>query len=174
MSMRDRMYCSAAGSNESISTQNRSNGSSARATLTKPSVRKLKFRSTRMSTSRPAHQLVDGNAEGARLDVEQRVLDGGDRLLDDAARRLPAHRVEGRDDRFARARVSADHEWHQPVDGRADAETAERLVGLAPAHDAVVGGDLEKVERALAGVGVQVLETSDLHAIFPSRPRIQT
>ena len=123
---------------------------------------------------RPAQQLVDGNAEGARLHVEQRVLDGGDRLLDDAARRLPAHRVEGRDDRFARARVSADHEWHQPVDGRADAEAAERLVVLAPAHDAVVGGDLEKVERALAGVGVQVLETSDLHAIFPSRPRIQT
>ena len=37
---------------------------------------------------RPAEQLVDRNAQRLGLDVEQRVLDRGHRLLVDAARRL--------------------------------------------------------------------------------------
>ena len=121
----------------------------------------------------PPEQLVHGNAERPRLRVEQRVLDGGDGLLDHAARRLPAHGVERGDDGLAGARILADHQRRQAVDGRADADAAEGLVVLAPADDAVIGGELEEVERALAGVGVQVLEARDLHAALPRRPRIQ-
>ena len=119
-----------------------------------------------------AEQLVDGNAERPRVDVEQRVLDGGDGLLNDAARRLPAHGVERGDDGFTRARIFPDDQRGQTVDGRADADAAERLVVLAPADDASVRGDLQEVERALAGIRVQVLESGDLHAAFPRRPRI--
>src|SRR2546428_7751280 len=121
----------------------------------------------------PPEQLVHGNAERRGLRVEQHVLDGGDGLLDHAARRLPAHGVERGDDGLAGARILADHQRRQAVDGRADADAAEGLVVLAPADDAVIGGELEEVERALAGVGVQVLETRDLHPALPRRPRIQ-
>ena len=52
---------------------------------------------------RPAQQLVDRDAEGPRLDVEQRVLDRADRLLDDAARRRPPQRLHQRDVRLVGA-----------------------------------------------------------------------
>ena len=119
-----------------------------------------------------AEQLVHRDAEGARLRVEQRVLDGGDGLLDHPAGRLPAHGVERGDDGLAGARVPADHEGGQAVDGRGDAGATERLVVLTPADDAVIGGELEEVEDALAGIGVQVLEARHLHAALPRRPRI--
>src|SRR5204863_163414 len=112
----------------------------------------------------PAEQLVDRYAERARLDVEQRGLDGRDRLLHDAARGLAPHGVEQGDDGLPGPRVLADDQWDQAVDDGGDAEAAEGLVVLAPAHEAVVRDDLEEVEVAIAGVGVQVLDSFDLHA----------
>src|SRR5260370_738460 len=68
----------------------------------------------------PAEQLVDRHAEGARLDVEQGVLDGRDRLLHDAARGLAPHGVEQGDDGLPGPRVLADDQGDQAVEiGRA-------------------------------------------------------
>ncbi len=69
-------------------------------------------------------------------------------------------------------RVLADHERGKALDGGGDAGAAERLVVLAPAHPPVVGGDLEEVEVALAGVRVQRVEARDLHAGLPSVVRM--
>ena len=93
-----------------------------------------------------AQELVDGNPQSARLDVQQRVLDGGDGLLDHAARGLPPQRVHGGDVRLPRARVLADDRRGQPVDHRRETGAAERFVVLAPAHEPRIGGDLEEVE----------------------------
>ena len=112
---------------------------------------------------RAAEQLVDGHTEGPGLEIEQGVLDGTQRLLDDAARGLPAHRVEPGADRLVRPGIVADHLGGEPVDDRGDAEAAERLVVLAPADQPVVGRELEEVEVALTGIGVQMLDPGDLH-----------
>src|SRR6266704_1516559 len=65
-----------------------------------------------------AQHLVHGDAERARLDVEHRVLDGGDGLLDHAPGRLAPDGVHVRDVRLPGARVLADDGGRQPVDDR--------------------------------------------------------
>ena len=112
---------------------------------------------------RAAQQLVDRDAERLGLDVEQRVLDRADRLLHHPAAGLAADRVEQRRHRLVGARVLADHDRRQMLDRGGDALAAEGFVVLAPADQPVVGGDLEEIEIAVAGVRMQALERSDLH-----------
>ena len=113
---------------------------------------------------RPAQHGVHGQAERLRLDVEQRVLDGADRLLDDAAAGLPPDRVEQGDDCLVRRRILADDLRREAVDHGGHAEAAERFVVLAPADQALVGADFQEIEVTLAGVRVQMLDLRDLHA----------
>src|SRR5439155_4376583 len=116
---------------------------------------------------RAAQHLVHGDAEGARLDVQHRVLDGGDGLLDHAARRLAPDGVHVRNVRLPGARVLADHRGRQAVDHGREAGPAERLVVLAPAHETRVRRELQKVEVARSGITVQRLDLGYLHwAIF--------
>jgi hypothetical protein len=118
---------------------------------------------------RPPEQLVDGHAERLGLEVEQGILDGADRLLDHAPAGLATDGVELGDDGLEGPGIATDHLGGQPVDHRGDAEPAERLVVLAPADQPIVGGELEEVEVALAGIGVQVLHPGDLHGVLPER-----
>ena len=107
---------------------------------------------------RAAEQLVDGHAERLGLDVQKRVLDRADRLLDHAAARLAADRVEQRDHRLVGPRVHADDRGREVLDRGGHALAAERLVVLAPADQALIGADLEEVEAARPGIGVQAFE----------------
>src|SRR6185503_17745420 len=58
--------------------------------------------------SRAAQQLAHRDAEGLRLEVEERVLDPAERLLDDRARALPRPAVELPVDRLDGAGVAPD------------------------------------------------------------------
>src|SRR5262249_16945709 len=112
---------------------------------------------------RTAEELVHRDAEGARLDVEQRVLDGPDGLLDEAAGGLAAQRVHQGDVGLPRPRVLPHEDRGALGDHPGHAGAAERLVVLAPAGDALVGADLEEIVVAPAHVGVQGVDPGDLH-----------
>src|SRR5229473_1117970 len=67
-------------------------------------------------------------------------------------------------------RVRADERGREPGDGRGNADAAEGLVVLAPAHEALVGADLEEVEVAPPSVGMQRFDRGDLHRLSLGRP----
>ena len=118
-----------------------------------------------------AQHLVHGNAEGAGLHVEHRVLDGGDGLLDEAARSLAPDGVHQGDVRLPGARILADHGGGELVDDRGEARAAEGLVVLGPADQTAVGGQLEEIEIARPGIAVQRLQPGDFHQGVTSGPR---
>ena len=121
---------------------------------------------------RAVQKLGDRHAQRSRLDVDQRVLDRRDRLLDQPARRLAGERVQHRRDALDRPRVHADQVLGEPADDRAQPLAAVALVVLGPADHAVVGGDLEERPDAPAGIAVQVLDLRDSHE--PSLPSFRS
>ena len=113
---------------------------------------------------RPAEQLVDGNAERLRLQVEQRVLDAADRLLDHRPGALPGRAEEIPDDPLDRARIAADDERREVFDdAREPARRAVRVGDLRPADGAVVRRRLQEDPRTPAGIAVERFELRDLH-----------
>src|SRR6185437_3375069 len=112
---------------------------------------------------RAAEERANRHAQRLGLDVDQRVLDGADGLLVDAAGRLPRHRVERRGDALEGARILADQPLAQRADDGGEAAAAIALVIFRPADDAVIGGDLEEREDAPAGVAMQILDPRDAH-----------
>ena len=113
---------------------------------------------------------VDRYAERAGLDVEQRVFDRPDGLLDHPAGGLPAHCVHQSHVGLPRPGVLADEQRREPRDRGGNADAAEGLVVLAPADKPLVGGDLQEVEGASAAVGMQRLHLRDLHRVSSVRP----
>src|SRR5579862_3782009 len=116
---------------------------------------------------RAAEQFVDRDAQGLRLDVDERVLDRRDRHLVDAARRLPRRGVERRRDALDRPRVLANEVLGQFADDRREALRAIALHVFRPADEALVGGDLEERIDPPAGVAVQILYFDDFHGHCP-------
>ena len=110
---------------------------------------------------RAAEQLVNWNAEGLGLDVQKRVLDRADGLLDHATGGLAADRVQQRDHCLVGPRVHADDLRGEVLDRGSHALPAKQLVVLAPADQAFIGADLKKIEVARSGIGVQALERCD-------------
>ena len=113
-----------------------------------------------------AEQLVAGHAERLGLGVEQRVLDGAERLRDDAAGRGPRRRSKLGVDALVLDRVWPTTRARQALDHGADARRAEALVELAPADDAVVGRELDEVVVAPAGVAGERLDASYVGCLF--------
>src|SRR5262249_30181085 len=112
----------------------------------------------------PAEELVDGYTERLPLQVEQRVLDPADCLLDHRARALPRRAEEVPDDALHGARVAADDVWREVLDDPGEAARGTVRVGqLRPADGTVVGRGLEEDPGAPAGVAEERLETCDLH-----------
>ena len=114
---------------------------------------------------RPAEQGIDRNAQRLGLDVQQRVLDGGHRLLVQAARRLARDGLLPRHDALDRPRILADQALRHAADHGGEAGAAVALVVFRPADQAVVGRDLEEREVAPAGVAVQILDLGDFHGV---------
>src|SRR5690348_3958747 len=110
-----------------------------------------------------AQHLVYRDAERFRLDVDQRVLDRGDRLGVDAAGGLDRCRVKLLRDPLDRPRVLPDQPLAKSFDYRAEAERAVTLHELRPADDALVGADLYKRAYPPPGVAVEGLDLGDFH-----------
>ena len=117
---------------------------------------------------RTVQELGDRHAQRPRLDVDQRVLERRDRLLDQPARRLAGERVQHRRDALYRPGIQPDQVLGEPADDRAQSLAAVALVVLGPADHAIVGGDLEERPDAPAGIAVQVLDFGNPHELSPS------
>ena len=81
-------------------------------------------------TDGPAEHFAYGHAEGFCLHVNERILDGRDRLLDKAARRLTRARIEVRGDELDRARVLANQHLGELHDDDGQSFGAVALVVL--------------------------------------------
>ena len=119
-----------------------------------------------------AEQLVARHAERLGLGVEERVLDGAERLGDHAAGAGPGGAVEVGIDALVLADRLADDARGQPMDHGADAGRAEALRELAPADDAAVGGELDEMVVAPARIAAERLDARYpdarcLHEMFP-------
>src|ERR1700730_19130044 len=90
-------------------------------------------------TELAAEQFVARDSERLCLGVEQRILDGADRLGSDPASRLARHREEIRKNTLMRHGGLAATAWGTQLDHRADARRGEPLVELAPTDDPVIG-----------------------------------
>src|SRR5207247_10945885 len=113
---------------------------------------------------RHAEKLVHRHAERRRLEVEERVLDPADRLLDYRAGALARRAKQIPDDALDGARVSPDDVWCEILDDAGQsARRTMRVRDLGPADGAVVGGRLEEDPRTPAGVAVQRLGLCDVH-----------
>ena len=112
---------------------------------------------------RPAEHLVDRHAERLGLDVDQRVLDRGDRHRVDAAGGLPGRGVEIGRVALDRPRVLPDQPLAELADDAGQPLRAIALHVFRPADDALVGGDLQKRIDPPAGVAMQVFDRGDFH-----------
>ena len=75
---------------------------------------------------RAAEELVDGDAERLSLQVEQRVLDASDRLLDHRPRALPRGAEEIPDDPLDRAGIATDDVRREILDDAGRDRAASR------------------------------------------------
>ena len=133
---------------------------------------------------RAAEELVDGHAERLRLDVEERVLDAGDRLRDHGPGALPrmpveipVHPLPRPADRVRRRRA------RDPPRFPRDRGRPVRVRDLGPAHEPVVGRRLEEDPGSPAGVAEERLRgsptfttpehTARVRSPAPARPGLE-
>src|SRR5713226_1064354 len=88
-----------------------------------------------------AEQFVAGHTEQLGFGVEQSVLDRAQRLRDDATGAGARRREKLGENSFVLKGILSHHARRQTLDYRADAGRSKTFVELAPADDAVFGGD---------------------------------
>ena len=115
---------------------------------------------------RAAEHLVDRHAQCLGLDIDQRILDRGDRHRVDAAGGLPRRGIEIGRVALDRPRVLADQALGHLADDAGQPLRAVPLHVFRPADDALVGRDLEKRIDPPAGVAMQVFDLDDFHDGF--------
>ena len=102
----------------------------------------------------PAEHFGYGHAEGFCLHVNERILDGRDRLLDKAAWRLTRARIEVRGDELT-GRGSWPNQYLGKLhDDDGQPFGAVALVVLRPADESRVRLDFQEREDVPAGVGM--------------------
>jgi hypothetical protein len=111
------------------------------------------------------HRQVVGLGGGVDAGIGQRR----NRLLVEPADRLDAGGVEFRDDCLEPARIAADQQIAHRVDEVGQSGIAGALVILGPADDAGIGLEFQERQCAPPEIGVQRLDTGDLHVRPPSR-----
>ena len=121
---------------------------------------------------RSAEEFVNRNVQRACLDVDQRILDGGNGLLGDAALRGTGARIKPCGMHLEAARILADQQRCEFLDQRRHTAPAKAFVVFAPSNHAVVGGDFHEVEVSPRAISMQDVYALNLHVI--SFPRIPT
>jgi hypothetical protein len=119
----------------------------------------------------PAQQQADRLAGFVAADVEQRVLDRGDRLLVQPAARLARRDMQPGQDRPALARVLPDQQRREGANDVGRPPRSEILVVFGPADDAAGGGDLQDGEGTPPRIGDDRLDMRDADAISPASAR---
>ena len=140
----------------------------AHARPRRPAVRPVQAHAV---AQRPAEELVDRHAERLGLDVPQRQLDAGHRLVGHAAQVLPRGAQHVPVQPLDRPRVLADQQRGQVAHRARDAVRAAVVAAFAPAHEPVVGLDADEGPGPPAAVTVQRLHACDLHGERPCHSR---
>ncbi len=112
---------------------------------------------------RAAEELVDRHAEGLGLDVPERQLDAGHRLVAHAAQVLARGAQHVPVQALDRPRILADQQRGQVLHRARDAVRAAIVAAFSPAHEAVVGLDANEGPGPPAAVTVQGFHARDLH-----------
>ena len=113
-----------------------------------------------------AEQLVAGHAQPFGLGIDQRVFDGPHRLRHHAAGTWPRDAIELRVNALMLADGLPHHARRQVRDHGADSRRAEAFVELAPADDAAVGREFDKVIVAPSRVAGERLDARHFHCCF--------
>ncbi len=117
---------------------------------------------------RPPKKLVHRHPQRFAFDIDQRVFDGGDRLLRNTFGGLARHCVQFSRGSLMTQRIGTHHPTlAKRLDNRGQARTAIALVVLTPAHQAFVSGEFEKGKHAPARITVQRFKTTNLHSASP-------
>src|SRR5208282_4707146 len=121
-----------------------------------------------------AEQHITRHPEPLGLGVEQGVFDRTEPLTDHAPGCRPGKAVELGIDPLVVEDVLRDDPRGEPLNDRADPGRTEAFVELAPADDALVGGELQKMVIPPARVTAQDFETRDLHRRSPVTRRCRS
>ena len=115
-----------------------------------------------------AQQRVAGNAERLCLGVEHRIFDRPQPLADNPARRRPGQAIKFGVDPLVLENILPADTRAEPLDHRADPGGTKALVELAPAGNAAIRRQFQKMVIPPSGVAAQDFQTGDLHGIPPS------
>src|SRR5258707_11548507 len=107
-----------------------------------------------------AQQFVAGHTKPFCFRIEQRVFDRAKRLRNDTAGRGPRRREELRINPFVLKRVLSNHPRRETLDRSTYTRRAKTFVELAPANDAVFGGELDEVVVSPTGVAGEQFDAS--------------
>src|SRR5215207_1012946 len=111
----------------------------------------------------PAKQVVDGHAQGLGFGVQQRVLDGTERLGAQSIRGGSRGSRKGGIEALMVVYRLADQSVSVPLNDGREPGGAEGLVEFAPADDPVIGDELEKVIVTPSGIAGQRFDPLDSH-----------
>src|SRR5215211_656817 len=113
----------------------------------------------------PAKQIVDGHAQGLGFGVQQRVLDGTERLSAQSVRSWSRGGRKGGVETLMVVYCLADKSVSIALDDGREPGGPEGLVEFAPADDPVVGDELEKVIVTPSGIAGQRFDPLDFHRL---------
>src|SRR5258706_15799531 len=115
-----------------------------------------------------AKQLVAGHPEQFSLRIEQGVFDCAKRLCNDTAGGGPRRREELRIDPFVLMGILSNHPRRETLDCSTDARRTKTFVELAPANDAVFGGELDEAVVSPTGVAGEQFDASYFRCVAHS------
>src|SRR5215216_7133969 len=113
----------------------------------------------------PAKQVVDGHTQGLGFGVQQRVLDGAERLGAQSVRSGSCGGRKGGIEALMIVYRLANQSASIPLDDGREPGRPEGLVEFAPADDAVIGDKLEKVIVTPSGIAGQRFDPLDFHRL---------
>jgi hypothetical protein len=110
-----------------------------------------------------AKQVVDGHAQGLGFGVQQRVFDGTERLGAQSVRSGSRGGRKSGVEALMVVYLLADQTVSIPLDDGREPGRPEGLVEFAPADDAVIGDELEKMIVTPSGIAGQRFDPLDYH-----------
>src|SRR5262245_49319565 len=114
-------------------------------------------------------QFVTGHPERLGFGIQQRILDGPERLGHHAARAGSRQAMQLLIDALVLADRLSNDAWRQALDNAAYARRAKAFIEFAPAHHAIAGGELDEVVVAPPRIAGQRLDPRHFraHVLLP-------